>query len=404
MNTRLRRRLVRQLLSSSWIRTPAVRDAFLEVPREIFIPQVVRSHGIAAAYRDEAYPTMTDDQGNAISSSSQPGIMALMLEELRVERGQRILEIGAGTGYNAAMLDHMVGPKGHVTSVELEPEAARQARLSIREAGQRATVVVGDGRNGFETNAPYDRIIVTASSLDVPLPFLEQLGQGGLLVLPLRLSDAVPFRQVIVTFERVGRRLRSVSVIHGGFMRLRDRPGDPSLPWPESKVVEVRDGTEQTLVSLSGVSWGRLTEGQRGDLLGLMLSRPRSRPIGMRVSRWLQWDLESFIVLAAPEELVAGCTRQDLSGLLFYTTAMPAIMDPGGVGLAHLAGRRTLSRLDAYGHRRAERRLTGIIDDWRCRGRPGIARLSLEVSYGRPTRKAWSTRRRGQCVESFDWT
>lgn len=134
-----------------------------------------------------------------------------------------------------------------------------------------------------------------------------------------------------------------------------------------------------------------------------MLSPPRSRPIGMRVSGWQQWELESFIVLAAPEELLVGCTREDLSELLFFGTALPRIIDAGGSGLAHLAGRKSISRLDAYGHRGAKRLLAGLVDEWRLRGRPRVAGLSVGVSYGPSRRNAWRTKRRGASVVSFDW-
>ena len=79
-----------------------------------------------------------------------------------------------------------------------------------------------------------------------------------MLVIPLRLTDAVPFRQVLVTLRRIRNALRSVSVIHGGFMRLRDRPSDPSFPWPSSSVVESREEKEVTIASLSGSTWGSL--------------------------------------------------------------------------------------------------------------------------------------------------
>src|SRR5436190_17433440 len=158
MSRRHRQRLVSQLRTSAAIRSTAVRDAFLQVPREIFIPSVADEQGIAAVYRDEAYPTKIDELGHAISSSSQPGIMASMLEELRVSPGHRVLEVGAGTGYNAALLSFLVGRTGRVTSVELDPGVARQARRAVRAAGERATVVVADGRSGWEPNAPYDRI------------------------------------------------------------------------------------------------------------------------------------------------------------------------------------------------------------------------------------------------------
>jgi protein-L-isoaspartate(D-aspartate) O-methyltransferase len=403
MSRRRREQLVRALESASAIRSSAVREAFLEVPREIFIPDVAKRLGVAAVYRDEAYPIKTDPRGDAVSSSSQPGIMASMLEELRVLPGHSVLEIGAGTGYNAALLSVLVGSKGSVTSVELDASLATGARRSVRAACERASIVVGDGRRGWEANAPYDRIIVTASSLEVPRAFLEQLSEGGLLVLPLRLSDAVPFRQIVVTFERVGDRLRSVSVIHGGFMALRGTTDDPSLPWPASKVVERRDSTDTTLASLSGSSWGRLGEDMRRDLLALLLTRPRSRSIGMRISGWRQWALESFIAVAAPEELLVGCTRDDVEGLLFCGTDLPGIMDAEGKGLAHLAGTRSISRLAAYGHRAAERRLADLVDEWRRRGRPDVTRLHVGVSYGRSRQRAWRIRRRGPSAISFDY-
>jgi protein-L-isoaspartate(D-aspartate) O-methyltransferase len=403
MSRRLRQQLVRRLESASVITSPAVRRALLEVPRELFIPDVAKRLGVAAVYRDEAYPTKTDPHGDAISSSSQPGIMAAMLQELRVLPGHRVLEIGAGTGYNAALLRVLVGPRGRVTSVELDPELATGARRSLDAAGHRPSIVVGDGREGWEANAPYDRIIVTASSLEVPAAFLEQLNEGGLLVLPLRLSDAVPFRQIVVTFERVGNHLRSISVIPGGFMRLRGRTEDPSLPWPVSKVVETSDGVDRTIASLSGSTWGRLTEEARCALLALMLSRPRVRPIGMRVAGRRQWALETFVIVAAPEELLLGCAREELDRLLFFGTALPGIMDTRGRGLAHLSGKGSISRLDAYGHGEAERLLAKLVDEWRRRGRPNVAELHVGVSYGRSSRQAWRTRSRGSSVISFDY-
>ncbi len=96
MSKRYRHGLVRQLEVARVIRSAAVRDAFLKVPREVFLPGVADEHGIATVYRDEAYPTKTDEHGHAVSSSSQPGIMASMLEELRVSPGHRVLEVGAG--------------------------------------------------------------------------------------------------------------------------------------------------------------------------------------------------------------------------------------------------------------------------------------------------------------------
>jgi hypothetical protein len=188
----------------------------------------------------------------------------------------------------------------------------------------------------------------------------------------LRLNDAVPFRQIVVTLQRVGQRLRSVSVIRGGFMRLRDRPEDPSLPWPVAKVVETRDGTDTTLASLSGSSLDRFSETVRRDLLALMLSPPRSRPMGIRVSGWQQWALETFIVLAAPEELLVGCTTENSRQLLFFGTALPGIVAADGSGLA---GGRSAER---GGFLRPP--AAGRVEDQETRFERDLARLSRAAS------------------------
>jgi protein-L-isoaspartate(D-aspartate) O-methyltransferase len=400
----LRPRLVRHLERTSAIRSTAVRDAFLAVPREIFVPAIAETHGVKAVYRDEAIPTKTDTFGNAISSSSQPGIMAEMLEELRVAPGQRVLEIGAGTGYNAALLGLLVGPRGRVTSVELDPDVAAGARSALKQVGARVTVPVRDGRRGWERGSPYDRIIVTASSLDVPRALLDQLKEGGLLVLPLRLTDAFPFRQVVATFERRGDRLESVSVIRGGFMRLRERTEDVSLPWPELKVVATREGKERTLATLSGSTLEILHEHVKRSLLSVMLTTPRPCSLGIRASGWTLYELEAFLALAAPEDRLVGCTRQDLQHLVFMNTALLGLVDLAGEGLSHLAGGKVVSRLDTYGVRTPERELTALIDEWTRMGRPGAEQLQIAVSYGSGSPRAWRVKKRGASTISFDWS
>src|SRR4051812_11972496 len=179
----LRGELVETLEGAGWIRSAAVRDALLETPRELFLPEHAERDGLEAVYRDEAIVTKRSRHGMPLSSSSQPAIMALMLEQLELAEGMRILEIGAGTGYNAALLARLVGPAGSVTTVDVDPELARGARRALRAAGRKARVVVGDGRHGFADRAPYDRIVVTASAEAIPRPWLDQLaGYGALQV------------------------------------------------------------------------------------------------------------------------------------------------------------------------------------------------------------------------------
>ncbi|WP_142003458.1 methyltransferase domain-containing protein [Amycolatopsis cihanbeyliensis] len=119
------------------------------------------------------------------SSSSMPSIVAMMLEALDVRHGQSVLEIGTGTGWNAALLSRRAGDAGRVVTVEVDPTLAERARGALDRAGYSPTVVTGDGAKGFPDGAPYDRIIATASFREVlPAAWLEQLRPGGRLVGP----------------------------------------------------------------------------------------------------------------------------------------------------------------------------------------------------------------------------
>ena len=165
--------------------SPVVR-AFESVPREAFV------HGIPLkdVYKDRAITTKTRE-GILTSSSSQPSLMARMLSRLDVQPDQNVLEVGTGTGYNAALLAELVGPQGAVTTVEIDPEVAAAAAESLKAAGyERVEVVTGDGGLGFGQNAPYDRIIVTAGVWQIPPAWPHQLSTAGGMVLPLRVNGS----------------------------------------------------------------------------------------------------------------------------------------------------------------------------------------------------------------------
>jgi protein-L-isoaspartate(D-aspartate) O-methyltransferase len=119
----------------------------------------------------------------ATSSSSAPFIMARLIDALEVRPGMRVLEIGTGTGYNAAVLARLLGAE-HVISVEIDSVAADRARSVLQEAGFPVRVVTGDGEDGYPPGAPYDRIIVTASVHTVPKTWVEQTRPGGVILVP----------------------------------------------------------------------------------------------------------------------------------------------------------------------------------------------------------------------------
>src|SRR5579859_6035322 len=124
----LQQDLVEQLIRAGNIRTEAVEAAFRAVPRHVFLPELAAEE----AYRDEAIPTKFLN-GSAISSSSQPAIMAIMLEQLELQPGQRVLEIGAGTGYNAALIAHIVGETGQVVTIDIDEDIVADARTHLAQ-------------------------------------------------------------------------------------------------------------------------------------------------------------------------------------------------------------------------------------------------------------------------------
>jgi protein-L-isoaspartate O-methyltransferase len=239
----LRARMVRRIVAGGGLRDPAWRAAFAEVPRHLFVlgyaPEGGARHAddgngagegngtdgteggagsgadgsgadgglgaeagcedadgrgatrarlreLAGAYADRPIATHVRD-GELVSSSSQPSLMALMCEALLVADGQRVLEIGAGTGYNAALLAHRLGP-GAVTTVDLDAEITEAARAHLLAYGTPAarsvTVVTGDGALGHRAGAPYDRIVATCELPAIPPAWLEQTRPGGLVLAP----------------------------------------------------------------------------------------------------------------------------------------------------------------------------------------------------------------------------
>jgi protein-L-isoaspartate(D-aspartate) O-methyltransferase len=217
----LRTDLIAELRRKGALTQAAVAEAVRRVPRHLFVP----ASPIAEAYQDRAIMTKTVD-GVAVSSLSQPAIITIMLEQLGVQPGMNVLEIGAGTGYNAALLAHIAGPNGQVTTIDIDDDIVQAARAHLGAAGTAGvTVVLGDGGNGMASRAPYDRVILTVAAWDISPAWLEQLAPGGLIVLPLWLG----LRQFSVAFEKVCEHLESRSIRGCGFMPLRGAFAGPAL-------------------------------------------------------------------------------------------------------------------------------------------------------------------------------
>jgi protein-L-isoaspartate(D-aspartate) O-methyltransferase len=198
-----------------FILTSEIEGAFRAVPRHVFLPDLP----LDQVYKDDAIVTKKEGE-SPLSSSSQPSVMVMMLKQLGLEPGHRVLEIGAGTGYNAALMARLVGETGKVTTVDIDEDTAAGARERLTEAGfGRVEVVCADGWYGHEGSAPYDRIIITAGAAEMAPGWREQLKQGGRIVAPLSILPGGP--QTSVCFELNGERLTSLSLILCGFMPLR---------------------------------------------------------------------------------------------------------------------------------------------------------------------------------------
>jgi protein-L-isoaspartate(D-aspartate) O-methyltransferase len=218
----LRAALVDRLLGAGLISTAAVEQAFRAVPRHVFLPD----SELDVAYADQPVVTERDDAGRPISASSQPSMMALMLEQLSVFPGQRVLEVGSGTGYNAALLAHLVGNDGSVVTLEIDPEVVGGARRNLARAGYgQVEVHHGDGTEGWPAGAPYDRIILTACAWDIAAAWWDQLAVGGRLVMPISLRGA----QRAVAFEAEPGALSSVSIVECGFISMRGALAEPDI-------------------------------------------------------------------------------------------------------------------------------------------------------------------------------
>ncbi|MEV0265125.1 methyltransferase domain-containing protein [Streptomyces sp. NPDC050617] len=201
-STDLRAGLVRELLAGGALADPRWRAAFEEVPRHVFVPYFYlgvvggyerlwgedpdprrRERWLTEAYADAPLATRLRD-GELVSSSSQPSLMARMLEYLDVRDGHTVLEVGAGTGYNAALLAHRLGDE-NVTTVDLDPEITETARNHLAAAGRHPAVVTGDGVRGCPARAPFDRIMATCAMTYVPPAWLTQCRPDALVLAPL---------------------------------------------------------------------------------------------------------------------------------------------------------------------------------------------------------------------------
>jgi protein-L-isoaspartate(D-aspartate) O-methyltransferase len=377
-----RARLAKQLSSSGQAESPAVRSAFLAVPRHVFLPELPP----ATAYQDEAFVIKHGGDGLPVSSSSQPAIMAIMLEQLGLEPGQRVLEIGTGSGYNAALMAHITGDQAAVITVDVDAEIVARARASLARAGYGGVrVICGDGGFGDTDHAPYDRIIVTAGAWSLAPDWLAQLAPGGRIVLPLSVRGI----QLTVAFEAAAGSWASTSACRCGFIRMTG-----ALAGPES-FIPIGPQPGWSVQSDDGRALD--AEGLYSALTGPATDVPAGlRVPGLQVlsdaDLWLTLTERRLIRLSLADSRPGRNTRSPLTPLGGLAQASPGAR-PGELAAAALSPAAPAPGKAAQASREAQvmvrgygpggpalaSYLAGQVQAWHGLGRPGAAGLSLRA-------------------------
>ena len=287
--------------------------------------------------------------------------MAIMLEQLRVRRGMSVLEIGAGTGYNVALLAELVGPNGSVVSIDIQADVAAHARRTLKREGYPdVRIVRGDGARGLRSAAPFDRIVATAACWQIPRDWVRQLEGGGVLVLPLRLNLA----HVGVAFRKQGEDLVSFSATPCGFMPLQGGAGrrrGRRLGGPQSPIYLSSDYRGPRLHAAA--------------LAALLRTPPR---------RVLMEGLKQIARLPRSSDFSRFLSLQGMP-LVGIGVVSDAVYDWGiadtSQGSLCLLSPQDVQRGEAivYGAPFAADALQAQLARWRAAGRPGVEQLRMRV-------------------------
>ncbi len=371
-----RARMTADLRARSRALSAPIQDAFATVPRHLFVPEV----GPSDAYRDEAFVIKCGPDGIPVSSSSQPAMMAIMLEQLALRPGHRVLEIGTGSGYNAALITVITAPRGKVVSLDIDLELVERARSSLAAAGfSEVEVRCADGGYGDPAGAPFDRVIVTAGVWDIAPAWFEQLADDGRLVLPLSVRGI----ELSVGLQRASAGWHSTSACRCGFVRMLGAFAGPQaalrLEGKEPMIGVVSDGAAADVRAVHAALAGRATDlptglvvtdhSELGDLdLWLTVTEPR---------------LDRLTVLSPVTGRVTTQPLLPLGGLLSDATA------PERIGIATLlpgtgAGHGVEVAVRGYGPcgEALAEHLAARALWWHELGRPGAADVQLNVYPG----------------------
>lgn len=342
----LRKRFVDNLIRHGSITHPAWESAFRDVPRDQFVTRFSpdssstvhdladpdqRAAALRAVYSNTVLVTQHDAGGTPTSSSTECSLMATMLEALDARPGHRVLEIGLGTGYNAALLCHRLGDE-QVVSVDIDPGLVETARASLERTGFHPAAICRDGSAGVAELAPYDRIIATCGVLRVPTAWLEQTVAGGLILVNIGFGLARLIKNEDGSAE-------GPFIGPAGFMRLR-------------RSVHDQEVTAREIVAMTSTDRAAVTA---------------SMPAAM-TDRAVEFLLE--VAIPGVHRVVIHL-ETDVYVFADPTSGSWVRATPLGDGTAKLV---------EYGNRPLWEEVCTVVTGWEKSGRPGIERYVLTVT------------------------
>jgi protein-L-isoaspartate(D-aspartate) O-methyltransferase len=319
----LHQAMIAKITGGRYAHTQPVIDALKAVPRHVFLPNAT----LAEAYHPgRAVITKRSDDGTNLSCASVPTLVATMLERLHVQPGHRVFECGAGTGYNAALLDELTGLDGTVVTADIDAEVADGAQVALTATGHDSVVVLTrDGTEGASEQAPFDRIEATVGVWDIPATWFDQLNPGGRMVLPLRWRGQTRGVALVMGEDGV---LRSDAVFLCGFVPMIGQDGERKAAINTDPAVYIHYDIDQGFdpVNLDGIlhtprqdAWSGVPVGTSEPVDGIWLRATATDPAVCRIE-------------ASPAAFEAGLCRPVIKNL------SPVLVE--GDSLAYLAYRR----------------------------------------------------------------
>lgn len=340
----------------------ATQKAYLATPRYKFVRRYRRwgvkewnevnednlEEHLATLYSDRALVLFGDDDDDVPSTISQPSFVLRMLDMLQIELGQKVFELGTGSGWNAALMGQLVGPQGCVYSLELIPEMAEAAAASLDRLGiKNVKVIEGDGGEGYAAGAPYDRAIFTAGAYDLPHPFFEQIKEGGLFLVVIKNEGG---GDTLFLLRKEAEYFKSMDSMPCGFVQMRGKYQLESLKPIQLETLPEWSELKNKPVNTRPFWWGGK---------------------GKQDFPWRTLAIRSFLGITEPS-FRAFKTEGDKHVREQYYFGL---WDPEQKSLVVAKDDLLLS----YGNSTAEERLIKSLEQWLRLGMPGAASFSLKI-------------------------